>query len=100
MFQCVDEHVRVLWPAGKVVRALWRVPGVGGLLARRRISTRLGWQANRVAPPEVITAIGTSVSGVRIFRSPTRRPFGIVGTTDAEFDGVNPSHWWLIADVV
>lgn len=89
----------LLWPAGKVVRALWRIPGVGGLLARRRISTRLGWQANRVAPAEVVAALGDSVTGVQIFRSPQRRPFGIASTTDTEFDGVNRSHWWLIARV-
>ena len=89
----------VLWPAGKVVRALWRIPGVGGLLARRRVSTRLGWQANRVAPAEVVAAVGDRLSNVRIFRSPKRQPFGIASTTDAEFDGVNASHWWLIADV-
>ena len=89
----------MLWPAGKIVRMMWRVPGLRRLLANRRAATRIGWQANRLAPALVIAAVGDKLSDVRIFRSPTRRSFELDGTTDAEFDGVNRSHWWLVGVV-
>lgn len=89
----------VLWPAGKVVRGLWRVPRVGPMLARRRVTTRVGWQANRLSPPEVLRAVGGSLADVQIFRSPTRRSFAVEGTADRTFEGVHPSHWWLVATV-
>jgi SAM-dependent methyltransferase len=87
----------VLVPAGAVVRGLWRVPGLGRLLTRSRGATRLGWQANRLAPDAVVAAVGPQLSGMRIFRSPQRSPFTVPGTADATFDGINPSHWWLVA---
>ncbi len=40
------------------------------------------------------------LTDVRIVRSPKRCPFGIGGTTDDTFEGVNRSHWWLVATVV
>jgi SAM-dependent methyltransferase len=40
----------VLWPIGKLVRASFRIPGIGPSLARQRVTARLGWQANRLAP--------------------------------------------------
>jgi ubiquinone/menaquinone biosynthesis C-methylase UbiE len=91
----------VLWPAGKLVRALWRVPRIGALLASRRLTTRLGWQANRLSPVSVMREadVAGSLNNVRIFRSPRRRPFGVKGTTDVTFDGVHRSHWWLVAEV-
>jgi SAM-dependent methyltransferase len=89
----------VLWPAGKVVRGLWRVPRVGRLLARQRVTTRVGWQANRLSPAEVLRVVGPSLSDVQLFRSPSRRSFAVPGTSDRVFEGVHPSHWWLIANV-
>jgi SAM-dependent methyltransferase len=65
----------VLWPAGKVVRA------------------------NRLSPGEVMKEVGRSLSDVQVFRSPERRPFAVERTTDATFDGIDPSHWWLVATV-
>ena len=47
----------------------------------------------------VVLPVVPGLSDVRIVRSPRRRPFGLAGTTDATFDGINPSHWWLIARV-
>jgi len=85
-----------LWPLGTAMRAMWRVPGLGGWLARRRFATRLGWQANRLSPAQVLPSI-PDLEDVRLFRSGRRRPFGLAGTTDRVFDGINPSHWWLIA---
>jgi ubiquinone/menaquinone biosynthesis C-methylase UbiE len=87
----------LLWPAGKLVRASWRLPRVGPLIAQRRLPARLGWQANRLTPKEVLGALGDSVTDVRIFRGPKRRGFGLPGTTDHTFDGVHRSHWWVIA---
>lgn len=88
----------VLYPLGKAIRGLWRMPGVGPWLARQRFATRLGWQANRLAPAQVVREV-PELQDVRIVRSPRRRPFEVPGTTDATFDGINPSHWWLIARV-
>jgi SAM-dependent methyltransferase len=90
----------VLWPAGKIVRALWRVPKLGPAIAKRRSIARLGWQANRLSPHEVLAAIGPRIKDVQIVRSPQRRAFAIPGTTDEVFEGVNVSHWWLVATVV
>ncbi|MGB8861488.1 MAG: class I SAM-dependent methyltransferase [Ilumatobacteraceae bacterium] len=88
-----------LWPAGKVVRASWRLPRVGPMIAQRRLPARLGWQANRLTPKEVLAALGPTVTDVRIFRGPKRRGFGLPGTTDCTFEGVHRSHWWLVATV-
>ena len=89
----------VLWPTGKLVRAAWRMPRVGPAIAKRRLATRLGWQANRIAPGEVLGEVGAALDEMRIFRSPKRRAFKQAGTTEATFEGVHPSHWWLVARV-
>ena len=89
----------VLWPAGKVVRASWRLPRVGPKIAQRRLPARLGWQANRLTPKEVLAMIGPSLTDIRIFRGPKRRGFGLPGTTDDTFEGVHHSHWWVVAAV-
>lgn len=90
----------LLWPAGKIVRALWRVPKLGPALSKRRSVARLGWQANRLSPTEVMAVVGSKVSDVQIVRSPKRRSFAIAGTADQSFEGVHPSHWWLVAKVL
>jgi SAM-dependent methyltransferase len=89
----------VLWPAGKIVRGLWRVPRLGPAISKRRTLARLGWQANRLSPIEVMTEVGAEISDVQIFRSPKRRSFAVAGTSDQSFEGVNRSHWWLVAKV-
>ncbi|MBI4883939.1 MAG: class I SAM-dependent methyltransferase [Actinobacteria bacterium] len=89
----------VLWPAGKLVRAAWRVPRIGPVIARRRLPARLGWQANRLSPREVLAAIGPSLADISLFRGPKRRGFGLPGTTDRTFVGVHRSHWWVVATV-
>jgi SAM-dependent methyltransferase len=88
----------VLFPLGTATRALWRVPVVGPWLARQRLATRLGWQANRLQPSEVLAEV-PGLDDVHLFRSTRRRPFDVPGATDAVFDGINPSHWWLVARV-
>jgi len=87
----------VLWPAGKLVRASWRLPRLGPRIAQMRLPTRLGWQANRLTPNEVMATLGSSVTDVKIFRGPTRRGFELPGTQDATFEGIDPSHWWVVA---
>jgi ubiquinone/menaquinone biosynthesis C-methylase UbiE len=89
----------VLWPAGKLTRATWRLPTVGPKIAQMRFPARLGWQANRLKPEEIVKVVGPSLADLRIFRSPKRRPFGVAGTSDATFEGVHRSHWWLVATV-
>ena len=89
----------VLWPAGKLIRIAWRLPRVGKLIAQRRLPARLGWQANRLSPPEVLAALGESLDSVCIFRGPKRQGFGVAGTADCTFEGVHRSHWWLVAAV-
>ena len=89
----------VLWPAGKMVRATWRLPRVGPIIAQRRLPARLGWQANRLTPTQVMAAVGSQLEDVKIFRSPKRRSFAVEGTTDGVFEGVHRSHWWLVATV-
>jgi ubiquinone/menaquinone biosynthesis C-methylase UbiE len=88
----------LLWPLGTMMRAMWRIPGFGPWLARRRLATRLGWQANRLSPGEVLPEV-EGLRDVAIFRSPQRRPFEIDGVADRTFDGINRSHWWLVARV-
>ncbi len=89
----------LLWPAGKIVRALWRVPKLGPAISKHRSIARIGWQANRLSPTEVMAAVGPLISDVQIVRSPKRRSFAIAGTSDESFEGVHPSHWWLVATV-
>jgi hypothetical protein len=87
----------LLWPAGVLVRAMWRLPKLGPRLAAKRSMTRLGWQANRLSPGEVLALVGGRLTEIHIVRSPQRRPFALPGTTDDVFEGVHPSHWWLVA---
>jgi hypothetical protein len=75
------------------------VPKLGPAISKRRSIARLGWQANRLSPTEVMAAVGSSLSNVQIVRSPKRRSFAIPSTTDESFEGVHPSHWWLVAAV-
>ena len=89
----------VLWPAGTMVRGLWRLPKVGPAIARHRSVARLGWQANRLSPAQVMAAVGARLTDVKIVRSPKRRSFAIAGAADESFEGVHRSHWWLVATV-
>jgi SAM-dependent methyltransferase len=93
----------LLYPAGALTRLLWRIPRVGGVLARWRVTTRLGWQANRLSPADVLdhlAAQGMTLDDVRVVQNPRRRPVQIPAVESRSFEGVNPSHWWLIARVV
>ena len=94
----------VLYPAGVITRALWRVPVFGPWLARQRWSTRLGWQANRLSPRAVVRHLldqDIRVSAPELwFRTGHRRVVsrgGVTGFGVSTFEGIDPSHWWLIA---
>jgi SAM-dependent methyltransferase len=89
-----------LWPAGKIVRGLWKLPKLGPAISQQRSIARLGWQANRLSPTQVMAVIGARLTEVKIVRSPHRRSFAIAGTADASFEGVHRSHWWLVAKVI
>ncbi len=90
-----------LWPLGKITRALWRVPGLGPWLARRRLASRLGWQANRLSPDKVsnyLDGLTERFATRTIYHSPHRK---LAERSDAElrtFEGVHRSHWWLVAE--
>jgi SAM-dependent methyltransferase len=91
-----------LVPVGALTRALWRVPGLGPWLARQRWSTRLGWQANRLGPDQVLAYLGTLPSRfdeLFVFQSPRRRPLRVGQVPLRTFDGIHKSHWWLVARI-
>ena len=98
-FRSWDLQDVVLWPTGKLVRASWHLPGVGPRIAQRRLPARLGWQANRLSPREVLTALGDSLTDITLFRAPKRRGFGLPGTADRPFPGMHRSHWWIVGVV-
>lgn len=91
----------VVLPLGAVARGLFRVPGLGPLLSRKRLPTRLAWQANRLDPHQVIGAIADRIEGITVWHNPARHCV-LTGLGDAKFDsfdGVNRNHWWLVATV-
>lgn len=92
-----------LVPLGIAVRRLWKLPVLGRRLARWRWSTRLGWQANRLKPEPVLQNFESQLSNVKIFHSVKRK----MSVAEARNESVktmptkriNPSHWWLVAQV-
>jgi hypothetical protein len=82
-----------------VVRGLWRVPKFGPAISKNRSLARLGWQANRLSPTQVLAAVGERLTDVQIVHSPKRRSFALPGTADQSFEGVHRSHWWLVGTV-
>lgn len=90
----------VLVPVGAVMRAAWRLPKVGGWLAQRRFATRLGWQANRLGPDEVLSfvaALPQRAVDLTVYTSPRRSAPRQPGVTVRTFEGIHRSHWWLVA---
>ena len=88
----------VLVPAGRVVRAMYRLPTLGGWLSRQRMFTRLAWQVSRVHPAEGIRVLGPRLTDVEVWTNPAVRiaPSSVEHRT---FEGINRAHWWLIATV-
>jgi ubiquinone/menaquinone biosynthesis C-methylase UbiE len=91
----------ILWPLGKLTRMMWRVPGFGPWLARRRLASRIGWQANRLSPGDVsqfLDGLDEKFASRTIYHSP-HRVFSPRGDAELRtFEGVNRSHWWLVAE--
>lgn len=89
----------VLLPTGALIRASFRLPRVGEWLSQRRWLTRIGWQVSRLSPPDVLAAVEATVRDAQVWT----RPGAAITLGDAsgrQFDGINPSHWWLVATVV
>jgi hypothetical protein len=97
----------VLVPLGWLVRRLWRVPVVGRRVSLMRSATRLGWQANRLSPDEVVAHVRAAQGpAARITRIAVRhshrkvRPVHHDGVDVGPMKRVNRSHWWLVVEVV
>lgn len=92
-----------LVPLGGLVRLMWRAPKVAKHMARVRALTRLGWQANRLSPDDVLASIGLDLIGTRlldvtVIHSPRRRvTVSAAGVRKLAVRRVHPSHWWLLA---
>jgi SAM-dependent methyltransferase len=92
-----------LVPLGSVVRLAWRTPKLAKHMARVRVLTRLGWQANRLSPDDVLASIGLDLIGTRlrevtIVHSPRRRvSLSADGVRKLAVRRVHPGHWWLLA---
>lgn len=86
-------------PVGALVRLLFRFPAIGPWLSRRRTSTRLAWQANRLDPHQVVAPNAAALDDVAIWRHPARTSplWGVDGARAEYFDGINHNHWWLVA---
>ncbi len=90
-----------LWPASRFARLWWRL--TPGLARRSRLVTRLGWQANRVAPAAVVARFTQRGRGeVTIVQSSARRRRLRVpdGVALRRVDDLNPAHWFLIVNGV
>lgn len=93
----------LLVPLGITVRRLWKVPVLGKRLARWRWSTRLGWQANRLKPDTVLQHFETYLQEIKIFHS-VKRNLAVAASRKncvqtIPTNRINPSHWWLVAQV-
>ncbi len=86
----------IVLPIGQVVRVLFRVPGFGAWLARRRFFARLGWQANRLSPDAIIGPLSPLLKDVEIWRNPKSKTTGYKASIK-EFDGINKHHYWIVA---
>jgi SAM-dependent methyltransferase len=89
----------LLIPLGALVRTMFRIPKFGPWLSQRRWAARLGWQANRLQPDELIGPLSSLLTDIEIWRNPKSKISGR-GATEREFDGINRHHYWLIATVL
>ncbi|WP_420451601.1 class I SAM-dependent methyltransferase [Ilumatobacter sp.] len=83
-------------PLGRVVRQLFRIPGLGTWLSRRRTAARIGWQANRLQPDEIIRPLAPLLRDIEVWRNPSSRTSGRRATV-REFVGINENHYWIVA---
>ncbi len=93
----------LLVPLGIVMRSLWKVSIIGPRLARWRWSTRFGWQANRLKPDTVLAKVAPQLTEIKVFHS-KKRALKVLTTGKSAIkviptNRINPSHWWLVAQV-
>ena len=93
----------VLVPLGVAMRALWKVSIIGPRLARWRWSTRIGWQANRLNPNTVLAKVAPALCEIKVFHS-VKRKLKVSSNSQNSIktiptNRINPSHWWLVAQV-
>ena len=88
----------ILLPLGAMTRAMFRIPRFGPWLSQRRLAARLGWQANRLQPDDLIGPLVPLLTDIEIWRNPKSKITGR-GAVNQEFDGINRHHYWLIATV-
>ena len=94
----------LLVPIGACVRRGWRLPVVGPWLSRWRWSTRLGWQANRLRPADVIAHLAAGpvpMTDVEVYRHPAHEQpdstFAGATVPQHPLPPAHESHWWLSA---
>ena len=101
------EAVRVTRPGGRIAlnyRArsgsdvVLLPPRIGTWLSQRRTLARLGWQANRLHPDQVIGPLAAQLSDIEVWRHPKSKISGY-GAEIKTFDGINPHHYWVVATV-
>ena len=80
------------------MRATFRIPRVGTWVAQRRFAARLGWQANRLNPDQVIGPLERHLTDIQVWRHPKSKMSGY-GAEIKTFDGINPAHYWVVATV-
>jgi len=88
----------ILLPMGGLTRAMFRVPKFGPWLSQHRWAARLGWQANRLPPDEIIGPLAPLLDDVQIWRNPKSKIKGL-GAETKTFEGINQHHYWLVATV-
>lgn len=86
----------VLLPMGSLVRQLFRIPVFGGWLSSKRIFARIGWQANRLEPNEIIGPLSPLIRDIEIWRNPKSNTSAHRATIK-EFEGINRHHYWIVA---
>ena len=96
----------LLLPLGVAMRKLWLLPVIGKRFAVTRWSTRLGWQANRLNPDDVLAYVaqhapqGKRLTNIVVHHSSKQaRTVRTSGVLVKPMKRVNKSHWWLSATV-
>lgn len=95
-FRSKSQIDTLILPLSKVMRSLFKLPGVGGYLSRQRVFARLGWQANRLQPDEIIGPLSPLLRDVEVWRNPKSRTSGYKASI-REFEGINKHHYWIVA---
>lgn len=88
----------LLIPMSKLIRGLFRVPKLGAFLSRQRLIARIGWQANRLTPDEIIGPLAALFSDVEVWRNPKSNISGR-GAVGQTFEGINRAHYWVVGTV-